>query len=138
LEPIVPTDKITPDVDDLANEWIRLQYLHRAGEDTGDAFWAFEVLDSMCDRDPNACLSVVQMIFQRDSSDFILANLAAGPVEDLLVRHGPSIIQSIEQLAAVDSRMAKIVSGIWRNTIDEDVWQRIRELQLKFSTQKVS
>jgi len=118
------------DEEQLIDGWIRLQYSHSQGKPMDDLLWAHTVLDSICDRSPAECLRMILRILERDSSDFIAGNLAAGPLEDLLTRHGPAIVDAIESAALSKPRFREILGGIWRNLIREDVWDRIQALRL--------
>ena len=51
-----------------------------------------------------------------------------GPLEDLLVYHGPDVIDKIEALATSDPEFRGLLGGVWRNKIREDVWERIQVL----------
>lgn len=44
-------------------------------------------------------MAVINQIILIDASDVVLSNLAAAPVEDLLVEHGEQVISSVIQSA---------------------------------------
>lgn len=113
----------------LAQTWISLQYAHARNEKTDGLISAHELLDRICEQDPERCLAVVLQILELDGSEFIAANVGAGPIEDLLVRHGPTMIDRLEQLAATNHSFSVALSGVWRSTIDSEVWQRIVALR---------
>jgi hypothetical protein len=112
--------------DQIAETWITLYYLPEESEEREKNFWAYERLDDLCRDDPEAAWSVIEKILRRDSSDLILSNLGAGPLEDLLVAHGARFIDRIEERAAKDEKFRKLLGMVWRNEIPEDVWQRIK------------
>ncbi|WP_443018846.1 DUF6869 domain-containing protein [Sphingomonas sp. 2R-10] len=56
----------------------------------------------------------------------ILANTAAGPLENLLAEHGIDFIESVEVEARQDRRMLWTVGCVWRNSMSEDVWIRVQ------------
>ena len=82
----------------------------------------------MCRHEPALALQVIRDILHRDSSDKVVENLAAGPLEDLLVYHGPDVIDEIEALAAGDPEFRCLLGGVWRNKIRDDVWERVQAL----------
>lgn len=53
--------------------------------------------------------------------------LAAGLIENALVKHGPKIIGEVEALAATSAKVRYVLSGVWRQNegIDEAVWHRL-------------
>jgi hypothetical protein len=125
-------DDPTPDnVDErqLIDGWVQLQHAHRAGKPVHDLLWAHAVLDEICDKDPSVCLRLIGLILDRDSSDVIMGNLAAGPLEDLLSRHGAAIIDTVELEARQRKKFRELLSGVWRNVIADDVWDRVLRLR---------
>jgi hypothetical protein len=61
-----------------------------------------------------------------------LAILSAGPLEDLLVYHGDTVIDRVEAAAKANPTFAFLLGGVWRNAISQEVWDRIcavRELR---------
>lgn len=54
------------------------------------------------------------------------AFVAAGLVENAVLKHGPLVIGTIEKLAAVSPKFRYVLSGIWaRANADPDVWARV-------------
>ncbi|MBL8564424.1 MAG: hypothetical protein JNM89_01765 [Hyphomicrobiaceae bacterium] len=55
------------------------------------------------------------------------AFVAAGVAEDLVVAHGPLIIDDIEKLAEHSAKFRYILSGIWsqNDSVHPDVWLRV-------------
>jgi hypothetical protein len=81
-------------------------------------------------RDANQGLQLIVVILdgidpQPTSSLFQV--LAAGPLEDLLVHHGPAVIDRVEQLARDDSRFNLLLGGVWPSTVAADVWARVEK-----------
>ena len=63
---------------------------------------------------------------QEVESDFLLSNLAAGPLEDLLVEFDDQFIDRIEKCASQSPRFRFMLSMVWKNDISEPVWERVR------------
>jgi hypothetical protein len=53
--------------------------------------------------------------------------VAAGLVENAVVKHGPAIIDQLEALAVLSPKASYILSGIWSQSgsVDPGVWARI-------------
>ncbi len=62
-------------------------------------------------------------------SDDELSHIAAGPVEQLLGQHGEAFIPRVEARAATDRRFARMLTGVWRHTMSDDVWTRVQAIQ---------
>jgi hypothetical protein len=58
-----------------------------------------------------------------------MGNLAAGPLEDLLSRHGAAIIDTVELEARQRKKFRELLSGVWRNVIADEVWDRVLRLR---------
>lgn len=59
-------------------------------------------------------------------SEEALGWVAAGPLEDLLCKHGPAMIDRIEREAGVNARLAHCLTGVWGfSRMDRDVWSRV-------------
>ncbi len=55
------------------------------------------------------------------------AFVAAGLIENAMVKHGPKLIDQVEALAAKSPKFSYILSGMWSQggSVDKDVWARI-------------
>lgn len=55
------------------------------------------------------------------------AYVAAGIVENMMVKHGPRVISDVERLASKSAKFRYVLSGIWSQgvSIDKGVWERI-------------
>ncbi len=94
-----------------------------------DNFWAFEALDDLLSEDPEEGWLTILRILQLDQSPSIMENLSAGPLEDLLARHGPAFIDRVEAEAARDATFAKLLGGVWRNEMTDEVWARVQAVR---------
>ncbi len=54
-----------------------------------------------------------------------LGLLAAGPLEDLMSEHGTTMIDRVELHARRNPDFALLLGGVWRNDIDQGVWDRM-------------
>ena len=68
----------------------------------------------------------MKIMWKLDSSEKILANIAAGPLEDLLVYHGEKFIDRVEEAAQSDPVFKKMLGAVWQNAIPDDVWNRVK------------
>jgi len=67
--------------------------------------------------------------YQRDPTDKVVAVLAAGPVEDLLAKHGAEFIDRVVELARKDPKFNYVLGGVWRSSIADDVWERVQSIR---------
>jgi len=106
--------------------WLAMQRADTGTREYADSFWAVERLDELCSTSPEDAWDVILGVLARDPSDRALGNLAAGPLEDVLARHGPSIIERVEREARRSPAFANLPAGVWQNTMPDDIWARVR------------
>ena len=61
-------------------------------------------------------------------SDDELFTIAAGPVEHLLGTHGPDFIDQVEKLAEADAKFSRLLTGVWKHTMTDEVWNRLQAI----------
>jgi hypothetical protein len=113
---------------ELAKSWVLMHKSKSGSHDYEENFWAFAKLYKLCDEAPDQGLEIIEEIVRIDSSDIILANIAAGPMEELLVKHGTQFIDKIERLAATDEKFRKMLGAMWKNEIADEVWARVQRV----------
>lgn len=119
--------------DQLASSWIKLTKIaHEKGYNCPEAdelFWASMKLDELVNKDPDEAWKIILEILKKDSDQIILMNLSAGPLEDLLVRHGEEVIERIETEAKHDKAFKLLLGGVWQNKMKDDIWLRIQKIK---------
>ncbi len=110
--------------EELIRDWI--QNFRSASEQLSPAY--VEMEDAVQD-DPERAWQLILAVLKQDQSDNVIACLAAGPLEDLLVYHGASFIERVEELAHVDQDFNRLLGGVWGNNIQEEVWSRVTSVR---------
>jgi acetoin utilization deacetylase AcuC-like enzyme len=110
---------------EIADAWVDLHRLPEVSPERQGKLWSFDRLWELVHDDPEAAWNVIQII-RRERSDLILSNLAAGPLEDLLVTHGDRFIDRIETLAEHDAQFRRLLAATWQNSISPRLWKRIK------------
>jgi len=90
-------------------------YLRHAALGPGDDehVWASEAVDDFVrSAEPRAGWELVLELLRRASDDEV-GLVVAGPLEDLVCRHGTSLADEIEQRAATDESFRWALGGIW-------------------------
>src|SRR5882672_11234987 len=111
-------------------------YLTHAKTSTRDGtdaenFDANEELDELVTDEPERAWPLICEIIRRISpqDEDILAYVAAGPLEDLLVRHPYAFIDRIVSLARNDAHFRRAMSGVWGwNSIPLEIRTRLDTL----------
>lgn len=90
-------------------------------------WWAFEALDKLITEKPAEALKTIENIAHRTNGDIpLLGALAAGPLEDLLARHGETIIGDVEAVAKRDPAIRRCLAGVWKNKMSHDLYARVQ------------
>ena len=117
---------------EISGSWIEnCQRAIAFGSESPEAastFWAYETLDRICRDDPERALEIILLAAGLTTDQRILDNLAAGPLEDLLVRNGPVIISRIEECPS-ELRMARHHREVGRHQrLKSDIQARIQRV----------
>ena len=112
----------------LARAWIEEHKNHREGG-AAERGWGYKTLNKLVDVDPSAALSAIEYICKLDSSDPIMEVLAAGPVEDLLSRHGHAVGDQLVLAAAANPTFRELLGGVWRGSIADEIWRKVEKLR---------
>src|SRR5438105_781409 len=75
---------------------------------------------------PESVWSAILKILEHDLTGDQIALLAAGPMEDLLAQHGPQFIERVEREAEQNPRSNRLLGGVWRSHMLEEIWGRVQ------------
>lgn len=114
--------------DQLVEDWIKLQLSERSSNEYELHFWAFDRLWEITIDQPDLAWELILRILSQNQSDRIMENLSAGPLEDLLAKHGAGIIERVEIEAKQNPQFAFLLGGVWRNSMADDVWHRVQQV----------
>ena len=67
------------------------------------------------------------------ASDDELGHIAAGPVEHLLGKYGERHIENVEQRAEADPKFARMLAGVWKYMMTDQVWARVEALKARYA-----
>lgn len=110
----------------LVNAWIALCETEEGSSTYEEKFWAYEQLSDLRMNDSELCWEIIINIMERDISDKVLANLGAGPLENLLAIHGATFIERVEALSRQDPKFRKLLGIVWQNLTPDDIWERVK------------
>ena len=113
----------------LIDAWIRYTKSGEKAREKDELFWAYEAVAQLADDLPFECLVLIINILARDSEMPVIGALAAGPMEDLLVNHGPAIIDQVTKEAHKNETFRTMLGGVWKNGINSFVWEQIDALR---------
>lgn len=109
----------------LADAWIAYHLAAKGSPEREATAWATDLYELEYE-EPEALWQLILTIHSKDQSPRIQEVLSAGPVEDLLAKHGDRFIQRVEVQAQQDPKFAKLLGGVWQNTMTDAIWQRLQ------------
>lgn len=96
-----------------------------------EMWWAYEKMEQLIEHEPSIALDVVLEILRIADEESLKFDLAAGPLETLLVKHGRAVVDRVIGLAESDLSFRDLLQRVWGNSIDEGVWKRIQTLYIE-------
>lgn len=87
---------------------------------------ASQILNHLIDTKPDEAWDRILALIAEAKPES-LCYVAAGPLEDLLSHHGPTMIERIEALAASDPRFLSCLAGVWGHTrFESAIYARVQ------------
>jgi hypothetical protein len=118
------------DLTNVVDAWIAGESADRGSPEYETNWWAIsEVSDWSFERNGELLWRFILAAYKRNLPDKVIAVLAAGPIEDLLAKEGPDFIDRVETLARQDPKFNYLLGGVWRNTMTDDVWERVTAIR---------
>ena len=77
-------------------------------------------------KQPDEAWKLILQLVSKAKSDLMLAQIAAGPLEDLLNQYPDKFILPIEEEARKDVRFRKCLTGVWESGIPLPIWKRMQ------------
>ncbi len=114
------------DADELGSAY--LQYFESKRKEDR---WAWSEVDELVRRDADRGWEITRTLVNKSTSDDALAFVAAGPLEDLLKKHGLAVIDRIENECKENDRLRTALSGV-SITPDRPVFERWYALMWKY------
>jgi len=71
--------------------------------------------------------TVVDMV-QLAPNERCLGDIAAGPLESLLVRYGDETFELLRQEVARNSKFARTLKRVWKCTMTDEFWSKLQFL----------
>lgn len=113
---------------ELADAWIAFTHAKDGTREYDELFWACDEVYCLASDSPETALDVILLILAKDSSDHILANLSAGPLESLLSDHGDRVIGRVHAEAERNPLFRKLLGGVWQNGMSDALWTKVQSI----------
>jgi len=111
---------------DFAESWIAFTKAPENSAEYNSLFWVFDRACDLSNEEPEEIWRLILKVLSLNSSNEILAVLSAGPLEDLLAKHGDAMIERVEKEAKLNPLFSKLLGGVWQNSMTNEVWVRVQ------------
>ena len=108
--------------------------MHHLPEDSDEYTvhsWAERKLSELARVDPNLCLDLIMAILGRDKTDRVVANLAAGALEEMMSENGEKMFDRVAKLSTENADFKKLLGGVWQGDMSDTFWNRFQKLANK-------
>lgn len=113
----------------LVQLWIEY---HTDAEASSELFWAWEQVNETVNGSPEEGWPLIMALVEAAPNYLVLASVAVGPLEDLIVKHSEQFIARIEVLARQSENFRKSLTGVWCDgDIPNEIQQRIQRYTAK-------
>jgi hypothetical protein len=90
---------------------------------------AFRAVKAMTRDEPELCWRFLELAADLGLGDLETAYLAAGPLEDLLGRHGGRMRERVETAARRNEGVRRMLGGVWQGDMSSDDWAWFQDLR---------
>jgi hypothetical protein len=111
-------------MDELVAGW--LAETPRPARQRDEDAWAYDAIYDLLSDQPELLLEFIDAVMEAGPDDFQEANLAAGPLEDLLGQHGEAVIDAVELKARREPAFRRLLGGVSGSGMRPDLWRRVR------------
>ncbi len=87
--------------------------------------WLGSLVEEFCSADAPRAMTFIRALVAEAQTDEDLGYIGSGPLEDLLRRQGPQAIGLVEREAAGNPRFRYALAGVWSDTAQPEVWDRV-------------
>lgn len=112
------------DLQELAKAYCRKYSSTKAANNIAD-FHVFEKASDLVRDNPASAFAFILQVLAEKPNDFVFANLAAGPLEDLLVLHGEKMIDTVEETAKQNPDLDDLLGGVWLGRMKPEIAERV-------------
>lgn len=110
----------------FAESWIAFMKAPENSEEYKALFWVFDREYDLMNEEPEEIWRFILKVLSLNNSIETQEVLSAGPLEDLLAKHGGAMIDRVEKEAKSNPLFAKLLGGVWQNSMTDEVWERVQ------------
>ncbi|HEX2752272.1 MAG TPA: hypothetical protein VHP34_04035 [Alphaproteobacteria bacterium] len=113
----------------LVKPWVDLQRLPQNSAEAEELTWVLMEVGELIQWQPTEGFSFILEVLKQTDDEWVLTNLAAGPLESLLAIHPKEGLALVEREIPRNPKLKRILEGVWQNLMPEETWQRLQKLR---------
>jgi hypothetical protein len=99
-------------------------------------WWAYSSVDRLVSEDPEEAWALMLRIIELADNDELIEAVGAGPLEDLISKHGPKLINRVKDESVQNGRLRAALQHVWLSPAENEVLDELLELGCKLVTSK--
>ena len=115
------------DFDEWVDTWIDYHNYDSKSKEAEDHFWAIKTAFNFGYDNPEMLWRLILEVLKRNPPPLAEGMLAVGPLEDILTKYGPLFIDRVEKEAAVNPKFKDLLSEVWEDDNDDEIWRRVQK-----------
>jgi hypothetical protein len=110
----------------LVSDWLTMARSPQESAEHERCFYTFDIAQGLCAGCPDEAWEFILTVLKNDPERSAVELLSAGPLEDLLTKHGAYIIERVENEARANPAFAWLLGGIWQHGMPDEIWRRVQ------------
>lgn len=115
---------------EIVKNWIKLQRLPHPSKEAESMTWVLIEMDELLYDKPTQYFDFILEVLKQTDDEWVLTNLAAGPLEDLLSQQSTVAMVLLEKEIPRNPKLKNILKDVWQNLMSEETWKRLQRLKI--------
>lgn len=121
------------DVERISTGWIREYSAPNKDKKPNDREYAYwDILTDFVYANDKHAWPIILHIINNSKDEFVIANVAAGPLESLIAQNGQEYLDKIAVEARQNPKFLYALRGVWQNQTPDDVWAEVQAIIKKY------
>jgi hypothetical protein len=102
------------------------------GKSQDDTIWILDLVDKLIHDEPDKALEFIVNLINMSKDTAMLAFVAAGPLEELLVYNGTAVIEKLKIVADTSDNIQLALSGVWLDEEEDEIYSAWYDLMKRY------
>ena len=102
------------------------------GKSQDDTIWILDLVDKLIHDEPDKALEFIVNLINMSKDTAMLAFVAAGPLEELLVYYGTAVIEKLKIVADTSDNIQLALSGVWLDEEEDEIYSAWYDLMKRY------